>query len=160
MARQMARKIAKAPRTIYLLRQTQLLVYAEMVESLKAFGLTPVQYMVLSSSSHEGGLSSADLARRAQMTPQSMNELIAALHRKGLVRRREHPDNKRILQVGLTKDGARLLAQCDRQIDRMEQELFRCFTEKELGMFRRLHSKMLHKILHVSGKLESSSKAA
>jgi len=160
MARQMAGKNTKGPRTIYLVRKTQLLVYAEMVEALKAFGVTPVQYTVLSSSSHEGGLSSADLARRAQMTPQSMNELIAALHRKGLVRRREHPDNKRILQVALTKDGTRLLAQCDRQIDRMEQRLFRCFTEKELGTFRRLHSKLLHESLRASGKPESSSKAA
>lgn len=156
----MARKLAKAPRTIYLVRQTQLLVYAEMVEHLKAFGLTPVQYMVLSSSSNEDSPSSADLARRAQMTPQSMNELIAALHRKGLVRRREHPDNKRILQVALTKDGARLLAQCDRQIDRMEQELFRGLSEKELGMFRRLHSKLLHEYRHAAGKPASSSKAA
>jgi DNA-binding MarR family transcriptional regulator len=156
----MARKLAKAPRTVYLVRQTQLLTYAEMVERLKALGLTPVQYMVLSSSSNEDSLSSADLARRAHMTPQSMNEVIAALHRKGLVRRREHPGNKRILQVALTKDGARLLAQCDKMIDRMEQELFRCFSEKELGMFRQLHSKLLHEYRQASSKSASSSRAA
>jgi len=156
----MAKKVAKAPRTIYLVRQTQLLVYAAMVDCLEGFDLTPVQYMVLSLSSNERSPSSADLARRTQMTPQSMNELIAALHRKGLVRRREHPDNKRILQVSLTKDGARLLAQCDRHIDRMEQGIFSCLNEKELGAFRRLHVKVLRENLHASVKAVASSKAA
>jgi len=139
----MAKDSMKAPRTIYLLRQAQLLVYAQMVEQLRAFELTPVQYMVLSLSSHKDSPSSADLARRTLMTPQSMNELIAALFRKGLVQRREHPDNKRILQVALTKDGARLLMQCDKQIDRMEKAIFDCFNDKELSAFRSLHAKLL-----------------
>jgi DNA-binding MarR family transcriptional regulator len=132
--------MARAARTSYLLRQAQMRVYTGMVERLGAFGLTPVQYMVLSLSSREGGLSSADLARRTQITPQSMNEVIAALHRKGLITRHEAPENRRILRVVLTKEGSRLLPECERQIDRLEAELFQCFDRSELTAFRNLLS--------------------
>jgi DNA-binding MarR family transcriptional regulator len=137
------REMAKPPRTIYLVRQSQLLIYAEMVERLKAFDLTPAQYMVLSLSSNEDGLSSADLARRSHITPQSMNEIIAALDRKGLLKRREDPDNRRILRVAVNKEGARLLAECNNQIDKMEMEIFGCFDHTELVAFRALHTKLL-----------------
>jgi DNA-binding MarR family transcriptional regulator len=123
------------------------MAYAEMIERLKAFDLTPAQYLVLSLSSSERGQSSADLARRSQTTPQSMNEIIAALDAKGLIRRREDPDNRRILRVIVTKDGARLLADCNKQIDRMENEMFRCLSERELATFRALHTKLLRKHL-------------
>ena len=132
-----------AARTSYLLRQAQLRIYAAMVERLGALGLTPVQYTVLSLSSREGGLSSADLARRTQITPQSMNEVITALHRKGLIRRHEAPENRRILRVALTKEGNRLLPECERQMDRLEAEFFRCFGKSELTAFRNLLSVFL-----------------
>jgi DNA-binding MarR family transcriptional regulator len=135
--------MTKAARTAYLLRQAQLRTYAAMVERLGALGLTPVQYMVLSLSSREGGLSSADLARRTQITPQSMNEVIAALDRKGLIKRHEAPENRRILRVVLTKEGNRLLPECERQIDQLETELFRCFDRSELTAFRNLLSTFL-----------------
>ncbi len=135
--------MTKAARTAYLLRRAQLRIYAAMVDRLGALGLTPVQYMVLSLSSRQGGLSSADLARRAQITPQSMNEVIAALHRKGLIARHEAPENRRILRVMLTKEGNRLLPECERQIDRLETELFHCFDRSELTAFRNLLSTFL-----------------
>jgi DNA-binding MarR family transcriptional regulator len=135
--------MTRAARTIYLLRQAQLRIYAAMVERLNALGLTPVQYTVLSLSSREGGLSSADLARRAQITPQSMNEVIAALHRKGLITRHEAPENRRILRVVLTKEGNRLLPECERQIDQLESELFGCFDKSELTALRGLLSTFL-----------------
>jgi DNA-binding MarR family transcriptional regulator len=139
--------MARPPRTIYLLRQAQLLTYAQMVEPLKAFDLTPAQYVVLSLSRSEDGRSAADLARRSHITPQSMNEIIAVLDRKGLIQRREDPDNRRILRVTLSKDGKKLLADCDKQIDRMESEFFRCLNEKELATLRTLLAKLLRENL-------------
>jgi DNA-binding MarR family transcriptional regulator len=136
-------KSMRSPRTIYLLRQTQLLAYAHMVERLKELDLTPAQYLVLSLSAKENGLSSAELARRSQITAQSMNEIIAALHRKGLMKRRENPENRRVLRLGLTREGTRLLAESDRRIDRMEADIFRCLAAKDLTAFRSLHLKIL-----------------
>jgi DNA-binding MarR family transcriptional regulator len=148
--------MARSPRTIYLVRQAQLLIYAEMVEPLKALDLTPAQYVVLSLSRSEDGRSAADLARRSHITPQSMNEIIAVLDRKGLIRRREDPDNRRILRVTLSKDGVKLLAECDKKIDRVESAFLRCLNEKELTNLRTLLTKVLRENLR---KIDQTSLA-
>ena len=139
--------MARPPRTIYLLRQAQLLTYAQMVEPLKAFDLTPAQYVVLSLSRSEDGRSAADLARRSHITPQSMNEIIAVLDRKGLIQR------GKIRTIGVScgspspRTARKLLADCDKQIDRMESEFLRCLNEKELGILRTLLTKLLRENL-------------
>jgi DNA-binding MarR family transcriptional regulator len=135
--------MGKSARTILLVRLLQLKLYNEMVESLQTFDLTPLQYMVLSLAGHHGSLSTADLARRFHITPQSMNEVIAALEGKRLIDRRESPDHRRILHVRLKAAGIRLLQKCDGEIDRIERSAFRDFSAKELTAFRGMISKAL-----------------
>ena len=72
---------------------------------VKAKGLSVNQYTTLSVLDHRSGLSNAQLARRALVSPQSMNEVLLALERRGLVRRNAHPDHGRILQSRLTAKG-------------------------------------------------------
>ncbi len=133
----------KAARTIYLIRQTQLAIYSEMISRLEELSLTPTQFMVLALSSREGGLSAADLARRARVTPQSMNEIIAALDRKGLIKRRESPEHKRILLVTVTRAGEVIMAECNKLVDELEREYFNCFDSSELKLLRNLLLKFL-----------------
>jgi DNA-binding MarR family transcriptional regulator len=133
----------KRPRTSYLVRQLQLRIYAKLAERIKAFELTPAQYMVLSLSMGRNERSSADLARRAQMTPQSMNELTAPLFRKGFMKRRPHPEDSRVLLLSLTNDGQRLLARCDKLMDEVEQEIFGCLDRQNLASLRASLSKIL-----------------
>ena len=54
-----------------------------------------MQYMLLSLSRRGGEMSSADLARRFAITPQSMNEKIATLQRKRLIVRHVSSENRR-----------------------------------------------------------------
>ena len=142
----------KLPRTSYLVRQLQLRIYAKLAEQLKAFELTPAQYMVLSLSTGQVERSSADLARRAQMTPQSMNELTASLFRKGFVKRRPHPEDSRVLLLSLTKDGQRLLARCDKLMDQVEEEIFGCLNHQHLTLLRASLSKVLSETRRVEGE--------
>ena len=55
-----------------------------------------MQYMLLSLSRRGGEMSSADLARRFAITPQSMNEKIATLQRKRLIVRHVSSENRQI----------------------------------------------------------------
>ena len=128
--------MAESARTLFLVRILQLEIYNRMVQRLAEVALTPAQYMTLSLIAHHEKCSSADLARRARTTPQSMNETIAALERSKLLARRESPDHRRILHVRLTAAGARLVAKCESVIDEIERELFGAFSAKELAEFR------------------------
>lgn len=114
-----------------------------MVEALGPFRLTPTQYMVMSLACRHGQLSTAELARRFQIAPQSMNQTVASLIRKRLIGRRESPTHKRILHIELTPQGRKLLRQCDGLIDRVERLAFKNFECEELDAFRHMIQKAL-----------------
>ncbi len=111
-------------RTSYLVKRVETLVRVRLDAGLRDFGITSGQYMLLHLVAREGGRSSADLARRLSVTPQSVNESITALETKALIRRTEDRENRRILQIALTREGRRLLATCERTVDLIEADLF------------------------------------
>jgi DNA-binding MarR family transcriptional regulator len=133
----------KSARTLLLVRLLQLKTYNELAEALRKFDLTPLQYMVLSLAGHRGNSSTADLARRFQIAPQSMNEVVATLQGKKLIARREAPEHRRILHIRLTAAGTRLLQKCEREVDRLERAIFRDFPRSELAAFRVMLAKAL-----------------
>lgn len=125
-----------SPRTVYLLKRAETVVRNGMEECLRPVGVTPRQYVTLSLLRDERDQSSADLARKAGITPQSMSETIATLIRKGLIERAENPGHKRILMARLTKAGERLLAQSDAAVDRLEADLLGKLPAGELDSLR------------------------
>lgn len=134
----------RSVRTIYLLRQVQLAAQVRLEDVLRAPGLTPAQYTVLSLSGGQGpGPSSADLARRAGVSAQSMNEIIGALESKGLIHRQEALENRRILRIRLTEQGASLLSRCERLVDRAETGLLATLSPPEVEVLRGLLRKVL-----------------
>jgi DNA-binding MarR family transcriptional regulator len=119
-------------RTVYLLRQAQLAAHAALDAALSPLGLTPTQYVVLSLAAGRGRpRSSADLARRAGVTAQAMAEMIAALEAKGLIRRDESPENRRVLHIRLTRRGTLLLARCEAAADSAEAALLGALAPAE-----------------------------
>jgi DNA-binding MarR family transcriptional regulator len=128
--------MATAPRTIYLVKMLDIAVRAGLEQRLQEFQLTGAQYTVLSLLSTRDNLSSADLSRRFLVTPQSMNEMIMALERKGLVSRQEDEGNRRILRVKLTPHGQAILKKCDKQVDSLETELFGALDPDALTALR------------------------
>jgi DNA-binding MarR family transcriptional regulator len=135
--------VGTTARTLLLVRLLSLELYYRMVEGLVRYGLTPTQYMVLSLASDHPSLSTADMARRFQITPQSMNQTVATLLAKRLISRRVSPSHGRILHIGLTPSGSKVLARCDTAIDRLEKSAFGHFVPREMADLRKLLTKAL-----------------
>jgi DNA-binding MarR family transcriptional regulator len=129
---------AQKPRTIFLLRLLQLNIYNLMVERLRTAGLTPIQYMVLSILSRRDTWSTAELARRFHIAPQSMTEIVASLQKKKLITRSKSLAHGRILNIRLTAAGTRMLERCNLVVDRLERAVFADFDADELAQFRDL----------------------
>jgi DNA-binding MarR family transcriptional regulator len=126
----------REPLTNYLMRRAQILVTRSLTDCLHEYKLTPAQYLMLSLSRRGGELSSASLARRFTISPQSMNEMIAGLERKKLIARTVAGEKRRTLQINLTPEGAKLLKACDRAVIRLEKRLFSPLSAAELHSFR------------------------
>lgn len=106
-----------------LIKQAQAALHAAMARALAAYNATISQYAVLSALDHESGLSNAQLARRAFITPQSMSENLRELEQRGWVARRPHPHNARILQAELTKKGVAVLRHCEAAVTVIEERM-------------------------------------
>jgi DNA-binding MarR family transcriptional regulator len=107
----------------YMLRRVQAALRARTDQVLGPRGLTTPQYAVLSALERESGISSAELARRAFVTPQTMVRIVETLEGRGLVARHAHPDHGRILPASLTARGARLVAACHPLVGEAEQRM-------------------------------------
>jgi DNA-binding MarR family transcriptional regulator len=131
-------------RLSYLVRQTQLATYQQLDQALRGFGLTPTQYTSLAILSHRSeSLSSAGLARRLGVTPQSANEIVATLGAQQLVRRAEDAADRRAHQLQLTPKGRALLARCDAQVDRFEHAFFGALSAPERDVLRQILIKVI-----------------
>ncbi len=126
----------REPTLLYLVGRIDRVVRRAMGEVLKAHGLSVNQYATLSVLDRRSGLSNAQLARRALVSPQSMNEVLLALEQRGLVRRRAHPDHGRILQARLTARGRALLARCDAEVHQVEARMVSGLSEDEQAALR------------------------
>jgi DNA-binding MarR family transcriptional regulator len=112
-----------APTLLYLVGRVDRVVRRAIDDVARPYGLSVNQYTTLSVLDRRSGLSNAQLARRALVSPQSMNEVLLALEHRGLVRRRAHPDHGRILQAQLTAKGRKVLAACNEQVAAVERQM-------------------------------------
>lgn len=112
----------------YLLKRAQDALHAGMADALREHGATVAQYAVLTALDEEPGLSNAGLARRAFVTPQTMNQVLRELEQKGWVTRHPHPGHARILQAHLTQTGRAVLQACHRASDVVEEQMLAPLT--------------------------------
>jgi DNA-binding MarR family transcriptional regulator len=128
--------MARTPRTVYLVGQMNAFVRARLERTVREHDLTVVQCTVLSRIKGREVMSSARLARAHSVSPQTMNELIAGLENRGLISRREDPENRRVLLVSLTPAGHELLRACDLDVDALETNCFAALTPQQHEAFR------------------------
>ncbi len=107
----------------YLLKRAQTALNAAMVGALREHGATLAQYAVLTALDEEPGLSNAGLARRAFVTPQTMNQVLRELEQKAWVTRHPHPAHARILQADLTEAGRAALRACHQAVNVIENQM-------------------------------------
>jgi DNA-binding MarR family transcriptional regulator len=122
---------------LYLVGRIDRVVRRAIGAVLRAQGLSVNQYTTLSVLDRRSGLSNAQLARRALVSPQSMNEVLLTLEERGLVRRHAHPDHGRILQARLTTKGRSLLARCDAEVHEVEARMVTGLGDEDRRALRR-----------------------
>ncbi|MCP2164039.1 MarR family winged helix-turn-helix transcriptional regulator [Goodfellowiella coeruleoviolacea] len=127
-----------APLTLYLVKRLELVIRALLDERLRELGLTTPQYTALSVLHRRSPLSSAQLARRSFVRPQSMHEMVLALEERGLIERHRDAGNRRVLLARLTQQGEELLARCQPVVAELESHLLGGMGPRRRAEFRRM----------------------
>jgi DNA-binding MarR family transcriptional regulator len=107
----------------YLIKRAQSALNTALAEALRGPGATVSQYAALTALAEEPGLSNADLARRAFVTPQTMNQVLRELESRAWVTRHPDPSHARILRTALTPAGQTVLAACERAATAVEDQM-------------------------------------
>lgn len=133
------------PRTIYLLNQVNQGLRSALDLRMREFKITGLQYTILTMVRSNEGISSAELSRRFFVTPQTMNETVTGMERRGLLERREQENNKRILVAFLTAEGEALLRKCDAIADEIDSQAFGDMSDEDFKTLRKLLSDRIKK---------------
>jgi DNA-binding MarR family transcriptional regulator len=120
----------------YLLRQAQAAARLTLERSLGELGVTVPQFVVLTMLKAYPGLSGAELARVALLTPQTVGVIIGNLERDGAILKTPHPVHGRKLQWTLTPRGLTLLEQCRKRAMAQERRLAEGLTAKDEHVIR------------------------
>lgn len=107
----------------YLLKQAASVLHTAMDGVLRPLGMTITHYACLELLAQRPGLSNSELARGTFVTRQSMNTLLQAIERDGLVTRPDHPPVGRTLPTELTALGRQQLETASRAVRTVEQQL-------------------------------------
>ena len=132
---------ATVPRIGYLIYRVERRLRVRLDEAVAGHGITTTEYVTLSVLRERDGLSCAQLARWAFVTPQAMNLVISALERHALVRRRPDPHHGRVLRASVTAKGLKVLERCDRDMDAIEADMLDGLPAEMINAVREaLHS--------------------
>ncbi len=119
----------------FFLKRAQYSYRTRIDTALRPLGLTAPQFAVLAAVESDPGISNAELARAAFITPQSMQGVLANLERGGFMTRSPHPGHGRILRTQLTSQGRGTLAEARSRVQEIEELLADALGEADMGSF-------------------------
>ena len=124
------------PTMLYLVKQLELAVRAQLDEVLRPTGITPLQYTALTVLERRSDLSTAELARNAFVTDQSASDMVAALEDRGLILRHPDPDDRRRRVLRLTDAGTAFLVDARDDVEAVEAQMLAPLTATQAASFR------------------------
>jgi DNA-binding MarR family transcriptional regulator len=107
----------------YLLRRAQVLVFSDFFQAFSGLGISPAQYSILTIIGRNPGLSQTEVADALGIKKTNFVAVIKDLEKRGLVRRKPTPDDKRSFALSLSGAGAALLSQLHTAAEGHEQRV-------------------------------------
>jgi DNA-binding MarR family transcriptional regulator len=102
-----------------------------MARALQELEMTPPQFTVLTMIKAYPGISNADIARLALLTPQTVGVIIGNLDKAGWIIRRPHAVHGRIKQVELSEDGLARLEAARQRVAALEGTLLATLSPRQ-----------------------------
>jgi DNA-binding MarR family transcriptional regulator len=107
-------------------------------EAMRANGITATQAGVITQLRLSPGLSSSDMARRLDLTPQAVMAAVGSLEKLALLERADDPNHGRIRQCFLTDKGERVAEACEAAADEVQEKLLAPFDDAQRRAFAEL----------------------
>lgn len=126
----------------YLLRQAASIYRNRVDHALRDLSLTQPQFSVMTMLNAYPGHSSADLARLALLTPQTMSVIVSNLIKQQYIVRHAHPVHGRIQVLQLTESGQQMLSTAKQRVYAIDNEMTRSLSETDEAIIKNWLSQM------------------
>ena len=130
----------------YLLKQVRNALDRLVDTEMDEHDLTGVQWGPLLMLHYKMGTTAAELARIACVDTGAMTRMLDRLEAKGLVRRSPCAKDRRVVQLELTPDGARLCREIPFGLARVNNRLLADFTREEFETLKKFLRRMLSNV--------------
>lgn len=126
----------------YLLYRVAAVLRPEVSAVLRPLGLTLPEFVCLRILSLSPGLSSAELSRHTNVTPQAMNTVLRKLEDIGAVERPESVSSGRALPATLTGQGRALLKRAEGAVHVADGRILAKLSAPQQREFKRMLEKL------------------
>ena len=106
----------------YNARRVSLKVIELFTQRMADYGLSPVDFSILSLITHNPGITSRQICSALSLLPPNLVGLIQSLESRGLIERKPHPHDGRAVGLHATPKGQALMAQAERTATELEIE--------------------------------------
>ncbi|OBG71565.1 MarR family transcriptional regulator [Mycobacterium sp. E2462] len=126
----------------FLLYRVGAVLRPEVSAVLGPLGLTLPEFVCLRILSMYPGMSSAELSRHTNVTPQAMNTVLRKLEEAGVVARPSSVSSGRALPATLTSQGRALLKRAEGAVRTADARILSKLTDAQQREFKRMLEKL------------------
>lgn len=127
--------LALADRPGFLIRRLHQIHVALFYEECAAYGLTPVQYSMLTALLREGVLDQASIAVEVGIDRANTADVVARLEKRGLIRRGGDKADLRVKRCSLTPKGRDITARMEAAVERAQARTLAALPDAERRRF-------------------------
>ncbi len=118
-----------------LIRRVHQIGMSIFANAFDGIDLTPLQFSILWTLRENPGIDQITLAQAVALDRTTCSNIVIRLERKGSIRRKTDPANKRAKLLQLTASGARLLESAEAPMDRVQVKLIEPLSAQERKAF-------------------------
>jgi DNA-binding MarR family transcriptional regulator len=123
---------------VFLLAKAYQRAHANIKRRLGAYGLTPVQNIVLEALRCEEGISAGDLGNRLVLDNATLSGVLDRMSEKGWIVKQTDSEDKRVLRIYLSERAKELHDQLAREREEANEEILRQLSIEERLLLKRL----------------------
>lgn len=122
----------------YLLAKAYQRAHAVTKRRLAAYGLTPVQQLVLAAVSQNEGISAGVLGVKIALDPATLSGILDRMAERGWIEKHIDPEDKRLVRIFLTEHAKELGPKLMEERDKANEEILRNLSLEEKVLLKRL----------------------
>ena len=101
------------------------------------------EFRVLQLIRENGALKSSEISKRMEVSASHITSITDTLVEKDYITRQRSNEDRRVVELALTPQGVKVLAQCEEKKSRYFQQLFQTFEKEEIDHLIELFEKLL-----------------